>query len=118
MTARTATWRSTPRGASRVTPSSLSLGRTKPTRVELTAARTKRVPDVIAKGLHVLFVGINPGLYSAAVGHHFARPGNRFWPVLSLSGFTRGLVSRGYSDQQIAGILGENFLRVFEVVCG
>jgi TDG/mug DNA glycosylase family protein len=36
----------------------------------------------------VLFVGINPGLYSAAVGHHFARPGNRFWPVLELSGFT------------------------------
>jgi TDG/mug DNA glycosylase family protein len=43
---------------------------------------------VIAAGLKVLFVGINPGLYSAATGHHFARPGNRFWPVLHRSGFT------------------------------
>jgi double-stranded uracil-DNA glycosylase len=38
--------------------------------------------------LKVLFVGINPGLYSAATGHHFARPGNRFWPALHLAGFT------------------------------
>jgi TDG/mug DNA glycosylase family protein len=44
---------------------------------------------VIAPGLKVLFVGINPGLYSAATGHHFARPGNRFWPALHLAGFTR-----------------------------
>ena len=36
----------------------------------------------------MLFVGINPGLYSAATGHHFARPGNRFWPALHRSGFT------------------------------
>jgi double-stranded uracil-DNA glycosylase len=43
---------------------------------------------VIAPGLKVLFVGINPGLYSAATGHHFARPGNRFWPALHLAGFT------------------------------
>jgi len=55
---------------------------------ELQAARKKPVPDVIAPGLRVLFCGINPGLYSAAVGHHFARPGNRFWPVLHASGFT------------------------------
>ena len=46
------------------------------------------VPDVIAPGLKVLFCGINPGLYTAAVGHHFARPGNRFWPALHLAGFT------------------------------
>jgi TDG/mug DNA glycosylase family protein len=46
------------------------------------------VPDVIGPGLKVLFCGINPGLYSAAVGHHFARPGNRFWPALHQSGFT------------------------------
>jgi len=43
---------------------------------------------VIAPGLKVLFVGINPGLYSAATGHHFARPGNRFWPALHLAGLT------------------------------
>ncbi|MGV9696644.1 G/U mismatch-specific DNA glycosylase [Streptomyces sp. NPDC003470] len=46
------------------------------------------MPDVVADGLRVLFCGINPGLLSAASGHHFARPGNRFWPVLHLSGFT------------------------------
>jgi len=46
------------------------------------------LPDVISPGLRVLFCGINPGLMSAATGHHFARPGNRFWPALHLSGFT------------------------------
>jgi TDG/mug DNA glycosylase family protein len=46
------------------------------------------VPDLIAPGLVVLFCGINPGLYSAATGHHFARPGNRFWPALHRAGFT------------------------------
>jgi TDG/mug DNA glycosylase family protein len=44
---------------------------------------------VIGPRLKILFVGINPGLYSAATGHHFARPGNRFWPALHLAGFTR-----------------------------
>jgi TDG/mug DNA glycosylase family protein len=43
---------------------------------------------VVADGLSVLFCGINPGLMTAATGHHFARPGNRFWPALHLSGFT------------------------------
>ena len=51
------------------------------------------MPDVIAPGLKVLFCGINPGLYTAAVGHHFARPGNRFWPALFASGFTDRLLS-------------------------
>jgi TDG/mug DNA glycosylase family protein len=60
----------------------------KPTAADLAAARAKTVPDVLAPGLSVLFCGINPGLYSAATGHHFARPGNRFWPALHRSGFT------------------------------
>jgi double-stranded uracil-DNA glycosylase len=60
----------------------------RPTPAELEAATGKLVPDVIAPGLLVLFCGINPGLYSAATGHHFARPGNRFWPALHRSGFT------------------------------
>lgn len=60
----------------------------KPSRTELLAAAGKTVPDVIAPGLRVLFCGINPGLYSGATGHHFARPGNRFWPALHGSGFT------------------------------
>ncbi len=50
------------------------------------------IPDVAAPGLRVLFAGINPGLYSAAVGYHFARPGNRFWLALHLSGFTDRLL--------------------------
>jgi double-stranded uracil-DNA glycosylase len=64
----------------------------KPTRAQLLASAGKTVPDVIAPGLHVLFCGINPGLYSAWAGHHFARPGNRFWPALFASGFTRRLL--------------------------
>lgn len=60
----------------------------KPTKAELAAAVTKTVPDLLAAGLRVLFCGINPGLYTAAVGHHFARPGNRFWPALYGAGFT------------------------------
>ena len=51
------------------------------------------MPDVAASGLSVLFVGINPGLYSGAVGHHFSRPGNRFWKTLHLAGFTDRLLS-------------------------
>jgi TDG/mug DNA glycosylase family protein len=60
----------------------------KPTREQVRAARGRTVPDIIAHGLKVLFCGINPGLYTAAVGHHFARPGNRFWPALHRAGFT------------------------------
>jgi TDG/mug DNA glycosylase family protein len=60
----------------------------KPSRADLAAAITRTVPDVIAPGLRVLFCGINPGLYTAAIGHHFGRPGNRFWPVLHEAGFT------------------------------
>jgi TDG/mug DNA glycosylase family protein len=60
----------------------------RPTPAELAAAAGRRIPDVIEPGLSVLFCGINPGLWSAAVGQHFARPGNRFWPALHRSGFT------------------------------
>lgn len=65
----------------------------KPTREQILAAEGKTVRDVIAPGLRVLFCGINPGLYTAAVGHHFARPGNRFWKALFESGFTDRLLS-------------------------
>jgi TDG/mug DNA glycosylase family protein len=54
----------------------------------LEAAREKKIPNLIRPGLTVLFCGINPGLYSAAIGHHFGRPGNRFWPTLYAAGFT------------------------------
>ena len=65
----------------------------KPTKEQLLAATEKTVRDVIAPDLRVLFCGINPGLYTAAVGHHFARPGNRFWPALYAAGFTDSLLS-------------------------
>jgi double-stranded uracil-DNA glycosylase len=65
----------------------------KPTKQQLIDAAGKTLPDVIAPNLRVLFCGINPGLYTAAVGHHFARPGNRFWPALFKSGFTDRLLS-------------------------
>ncbi|MDQ2977351.1 MAG: G/U mismatch-specific DNA glycosylase [Acidobacteriota bacterium] len=65
----------------------------KPTKQQLLSAKDKTVPDVIAPALRVLFCGINPGLYTAAVGHHFARPGNRFWPALYAAGFTERLLS-------------------------
>lgn len=76
-----------------------------PTRAELQRASGRHVPDVIAPGLHILFCGINPGLYSGYTGHHFARPGNRFWPTLHAAGFTdrvlrpeeeRELLQHGY----------------------
>jgi TDG/mug DNA glycosylase family protein len=65
----------------------------KPSKDQIRAAENALVPDVIAPGLDVLFCGINPGLYSGAVGHHFARPGNRFWRTLHASGFTDRVLS-------------------------
>ncbi|WP_323389612.1 G/U mismatch-specific DNA glycosylase [Myxococcus qinghaiensis] len=59
-----------------------------PTREQLDAAIGRTMPDILSRGLRVLFCGINPSLYSVVMGHHFARPGNRFWPTLHLSGFT------------------------------
>ncbi|HEX5765549.1 MAG TPA: G/U mismatch-specific DNA glycosylase [Woeseiaceae bacterium] len=64
----------------------------RPTREDLQSATGRTVPDVIAHNLDVLFCGINPGLYSGATGHHFARPGNRFWPALYGAGFTTRLL--------------------------
>jgi TDG/mug DNA glycosylase family protein len=84
----------------------------KPTREEVVASYGKKVPDLIGPGLRVLFVGINPSLYSAAVKHHFARPGNRFWPTLFAAGFTsrlllpseeRELLAEGYGITNLAG---------------
>jgi double-stranded uracil-DNA glycosylase len=63
----------------------------RPSPADLAAARNRTIPDVLpapGEPLRVLFCGINPSLYSAATGWHFARPGNRFWPALHLSGFT------------------------------
>jgi double-stranded uracil-DNA glycosylase len=75
------------KGGSKISPPGTKKGG-KPTKEELLQAQGKHVLDVIAPGLKILFCGINPGLYSGAVGHHFARPGNRFWPALHLGGLT------------------------------
>ncbi|OJF15347.1 G/U mismatch-specific DNA glycosylase [Couchioplanes caeruleus] len=64
----------------------------RPTPAEVAAAAGRTIPDLVGPGLQVLFSGINPSLYSAATGHHFARPGNRFWPALHRSGFTPRLL--------------------------
>lgn len=77
-------------------------------KLDLAAARDRTIPDILpAEGepLRVLFVGINPGLYSAATGWHFARPGNRFWPALYLSGFTpRQLAPREQAELPAYGL--------------
>ncbi|MEU4777151.1 G/U mismatch-specific DNA glycosylase [Micromonospora sp. NPDC023633] len=78
----------------------------RPTREELAAAAERTIPDVIAPGLGVLFVGINPGLWSAATGWHFARPGNRFWPALHRGGFTPRLLHPSEQNELPAYGLG------------
>jgi TDG/mug DNA glycosylase family protein len=69
----------------------------------LQAAHGKRIRDLIAPGLDVVFCGINPGLYSGATGHHFARPGNRFWPALHRSGFTPQQLSP-FDEEELLGL--------------
>src|SRR4030095_7652158 len=64
----------------------------RPSRAEGTAAAVRTIPEWTARGLDVLFCGINPGLYSAATGYHFARPGNRFWSALAAGGVNVGVL--------------------------
>ncbi len=78
----------------------------RPTPAQLKAAVTKTVPDLIAPNLKILFCGINPGLYSGATGHHFARPGNKFWPALKLAGFTQAQLSPFDEHELLARGLG------------
>lgn len=80
--------------------------RKRPSRADLEAARGLTIPDVAAPGLRVLFSGINPGLYSAATGYHFARPGNRFWPALHRSGFTPRLLDPSEQEDLLGLGLG------------
>ena len=65
----------------------------KPTKAEVLGASNKFVPDLVAKDLMVLFAGVNPSPYTAAIGHHYGHPGNRFWPALYGGGFTPRLFS-------------------------
>jgi TDG/mug DNA glycosylase family protein len=74
--------------------------------VQVAAAAGTTVPDLIAPNLRVLFCGINPSLYSAAVGHHFARPGNRFWKALAGAGLTERVLAPDEDDALLAAGLG------------
>ncbi|MEM9701724.1 MAG: mismatch-specific DNA-glycosylase, partial [Planctomycetota bacterium] len=68
-------------------------------RADLAAAENGLLRDVLNASVRLLFCGINPSLYSAAVGHHFARPGNRFWPALHDGGFTPRLFHPSEDDR-------------------
>ena len=78
------------------------------TRAELEAFRDKTVPDLVGPGLKLLFVGINPGLWTAATSTHFAHPGNRFYPALRLAGVIERDIDRGVgmSDADRAHLIG------------
>ncbi len=73
---------------------------------ELRSAAERTIPDIIARDLDVLFCGINPGLYSAATGFHFARPGNRFWPALAAAGFTAERLRPSQGRELLASGIG------------
>lgn len=80
----------------------------RPTRADLEATRAKArtLKDVIRPDLDILFVGINPGLYTAAIGHHFGRPGNRFWPALNASGLLRAPLTPYESERLLDSNIG------------
>jgi len=81
---------------------SSTLERRRPTSEEIAAAAGGVVPDLAAPGLRILFSGINPSLYSAAMGCHFARPGNRFWKALHASGLTPRRLAPWEGDELLA----------------
>jgi TDG/mug DNA glycosylase family protein len=78
------------------------------TREELDAFRDAAVPDLIGPGLRLLFVGINPGLWTAATQTHFAHPGNRFYPALEQAGVIERTIDRrsGFTDDDRAHLIG------------
>ncbi|MGB9378241.1 MAG: mismatch-specific DNA-glycosylase, partial [Mycobacteriales bacterium] len=78
----------------------------RPSSADLAAARDRTIPDVVASNLSVLFCGINPGLWSGALGQHFARPGNRFWPALHRAGFTPRQLLPAEQDELLSYGLG------------
>jgi double-stranded uracil-DNA glycosylase len=77
------------------------------TRAELEAFRGHEVPDLVGPGLKLLFVGINPGLWTAAVPTHFAHPTNRFYPALAAAGVTDHEIDRaaGMTDADRAHLI-------------
>ncbi len=76
------------------------------------AASEMPVPDLLGPNLLVLFCGINPGLRSAELGQHFARPGNRFWKLLHAGGFTDRVLLPG--EQELLPSLGIGITNLVE----
>lgn len=96
-----------PAGEVAVTPgSSLPVSTRAPSREQLLAAYGRTVPDLVAPGLRVVLCGINPSLWSGVVGYHFARPANRLWPTLHLSGFTSRRLHPSETSELLAAGLG------------
>ena len=87
------------------------------TRAELESFRDAEVPDLVGPDLRLLFVGINPGLWTAAVRTHFAHPGNRFYPALQLAGITEQPIdpSAGMTEADRAAFTGRG-LGITDVV--
>jgi double-stranded uracil-DNA glycosylase len=84
----------------------LDRDRYRPTTADLRAAVDRQIDDVISPGLRTLFVGINPGLWSGATGHHFARPGNRFWRAIHAAGLTDEVLSPADQHQLLGYGIG------------
>ena len=78
----------------------------RPTRQQLQEAYGRTVPDLVRPGLAVLLCGINPSLWSGAVGLHFATPGNRLWPALHAAGWTSRRLRPEETDEVLAAGLG------------
>jgi len=94
-------------GPAEAPPAPTPIGRPRrPTKADLQAAYGQPIPDTVGPGLRVLFCGINPSLWSGWSGHHFARPGNRFWPALHRSGFTPRQLDPSEADVLLALGLG------------
>ena len=81
----------------------------RPTKEELQKFSGHTVDDLLPARLKLLFVGINPGLWTAAVNAHFARPGNRFWPALYRAGITNHEIdaSCGLTDSDRRELVGK-----------
>lgn len=78
----------------------------RPTREQLQQAYGRTVPDLVGPGTRVLLCGINPSLWSGAVGLHFANPSNRLWPVLHAAGWTPRRLHPSETDEVLAAGLG------------
>ena len=78
----------------------------RPSRADLQAAYGVTIPDLVGPNLRILLVGINPSLWSGAVGHHFGRPTNRLWRTLHEAGFTDRLLHPSQTDALLAAGIG------------